>query len=347
MVEEKRLKRLLRYGKEKNNKIMILFLFILRLKIEVDKSMNRKVYKHGIIYNCAIEELITSGELDYYQFNHIITDPPYGLLEHKIESNVQFTEIIDSLRGYFTKDTLIAFFGMEPSYSQWASHIYQFLPFQHEIIWNKGNSISIHSKIKKIHEKICICGNGKINDYKIDFLEKLEYQEINKDLIKRKINMFRECFSRYNGNDIKNYMLGKFNEIKNMRVYTSDNNMESIVKDFKRNDPVLSSVSAMLGIRMVNIESVIRLNPENNQNRRQQDTIKHPTVKPIPLLEILIKLISQEHEVIFDPFIGSGSTAVACLKNNRKFIGCELDKEYFDLTCRRIENEYHNNLFLQ
>lgn len=72
----------------------------------------------------------------------------------------------------------------------------------------------------------------------------------------------------------------------------------------------------------------------------------HPTIKNHNILSYYIRAISNENETIFDPFIGSGSTAVACLKSGRRFIGCELYKEYFDLACERIEKEYENNLYL-
>ena len=64
---------------------------------------------------------------------------------------------------------------------------------------------------------------------------------------------------------------------------------------------------------------------------------KHPAQKPVKLLEHILKIASNEGDVIFDPFMGVGSTGVAALKSNRKFIGCEIEKEYFDASAKRIE----------
>ena len=50
--------------------------------------------------------------------------------------------------------------------------------------------------------------------------------------------------------------------------------------------------------------------------------------------------VSAEGETVFDPFTGSGTTAIACLRSGRKFIGVELEKKYFDLTCKRIDDFY-------
>ena len=64
----------------------------------------------------------------------------------------------------------------------------------------------------------------------------------------------------------------------------------------------------------------------------------HPTEKPVELLEYLIKTYSNENDVILDNCMGSGSTGVAALNTNRRFIGIELDEKYFDIAKDRLEN---------
>lgn len=66
----------------------------------------------------------------------------------------------------------------------------------------------------------------------------------------------------------------------------------------------------------------------------------HPCQKPIELLEFLIKTYTNEDMIVLDITMGSGSTGVACLNTNRKFIGIELDDKYFDIAKERIENTY-------
>ena len=63
----------------------------------------------------------------------------------------------------------------------------------------------------------------------------------------------------------------------------------------------------------------------------------HPTQKPVDLLEYLIKTYTNEGEIVLDFTMGSGSTGVACANTNRKFIGIELDKHYFETAKKRIE----------
>ena len=66
----------------------------------------------------------------------------------------------------------------------------------------------------------------------------------------------------------------------------------------------------------------------------------HPTQKPISLIRHIVKASTREGETVLDPFMGSGTTGVACVKLGRKFIGIECERKYFDIACRRIEDAY-------
>ena len=65
----------------------------------------------------------------------------------------------------------------------------------------------------------------------------------------------------------------------------------------------------------------------------------HTNQKPVELLEFIIEKSSNEQDVVFDPFMGSGSTGVACLNTNRNFIGIELDEGYFEIALNRIKQD--------
>jgi site-specific DNA-methyltransferase (adenine-specific) len=71
--------------------------------------------------------------------------------------------------------------------------------------------------------------------------------------------------------------------------------------------------------------------------RFKRETGLHPTQKPVELLEYLVKTYTNEGDLILDFTCGSGSTGVACLNANRKFIGIELDEKYFNISCERLE----------
>ena len=63
----------------------------------------------------------------------------------------------------------------------------------------------------------------------------------------------------------------------------------------------------------------------------------HPTQKPVQLFEYLVKTYTNEGETVLDNCMGSGTTAVACMNTNRNYIGFELEKEYYDLSMKRID----------
>lgn len=63
----------------------------------------------------------------------------------------------------------------------------------------------------------------------------------------------------------------------------------------------------------------------------------HPTEKPIELMEFYIKNSTNENETVLDPFMGSGTTGIACKKLNRRFIGIELQEDYFSIAEKRVE----------
>jgi site-specific DNA-methyltransferase (adenine-specific) len=83
----------------------------------------------------------------------------------------------------------------------------------------------------------------------------------------------------------------------------------------------------------------------SNKNRKPRKTKNdHPTVKPIQLMSYLVNLGSSENEVVLDPFMGSGTTGIACVLNGREFIGIDLDERYVSISKDRIEH-FSNNLF--
>lgn len=80
------------------------------------------------------------------------------------------------------------------------------------------------------------------------------------------------------------------------------------------------------------IESPICMRPERLSNP------KHPTQKPVSILKKMIEIASNEGDIVFDPFMGVGSTGVAAIELGRRFIGVEIDKEYFNAAKQRIDS---------
>lgn len=83
------------------------------------------------------------------------------------------------------------------------------------------------------------------------------------------------------------------------------------------------------------------LSVPNKKTKDENGKNIHDTEKPIELMQILIENSSNENDVVLDSFMGVGATALACINTNRNFIGIELDKGYFDIAEKRI-NEAQN-----
>jgi DNA modification methylase len=64
----------------------------------------------------------------------------------------------------------------------------------------------------------------------------------------------------------------------------------------------------------------------------------HPTQKPVALMKYLIETYTNEGDLVVDPFIGSGTLAVACIETNRRFIGIELSSDYCEIARRRVDD---------
>jgi len=77
----------------------------------------------------------------------------------------------------------------------------------------------------------------------------------------------------------------------------------------------------------------------NGMIRKGSDIREHPTQKPVGVMEWCIGHLPDVNTIL-DPFMGSGTTGVACAKLGRKFIGIELEPKYFDIACKRIDDAY-------
>lgn len=106
----------------------------------------------------------------------------------------------------------------------------------------------------------------------------------------------------------------------NYEHYCGENNHVKMEKVKKFYDP-----------KLVNPSSVLLFNTVPNRVGKL-----HPTQKPVALMEYLIKTYTNKNETVLDFTFGSGTTGVACMNTNRKFIGIEMDDKYFDIGSKRI-----------
>ena len=103
-----------------------------------------------------------------------------------------------------------------------------------------------------------------------------------------------------------------------------------------------SSEQSKIGEVYGSAKSKHRNNPEGSRYPKtilkfKQEKGLHPTQKPVGLMEYLIQTYTNKGDVVLDPTMGSGTTGVACINTDRKFIGIEREKKYFDVAKDRIE----------
>ena len=87
-------------------------------------------------------------------------------------------------------------------------------------------------------------------------------------------------------------------------------------------------------------KSVKLLTYEYNGLIGKREKRVHPTQKPVEVIQWCIGKLPKGADTVLDPFMGSGTTGVACVKLGRKFTGIEIDPDYFEIACRRIEEAY-------
>lgn len=116
-------------------------------------------------------------------------------------------------------------------------------------------------------------------------------------------------------------------------VHKETNNCYGRYKSGRTYDYDKKSVMKVVPTREKFPVSIIRVKKEH------ETTVLHPTQKPVELIRYLIRTYTNSGEVILDNCMGSGTTAVAAIRERRHFLGFELNKEYFDKAQQRIKNE--------
>ena len=117
---------------------------------------------------------------------------------------------------------------------------------------------------------------------------------------------------------------------------------------WKKNNPVPNFADGELA--WTSLDKVAKCFDYNYYGNQEGRTIAeqkiHPTQKPIALMSWCLTNYSKENDLIFDGFLGSGTTAISCIRTKRRLIGAELDPIYFEKMCERIETELRQgNLF--
>lgn len=264
---------------------------------------------------------IPNGSIDC-----ILTDPPYLYLKNQkldrpFDENIFFAECKRVLK----KNSFIVLFGRGTSFYRWNTILADMgFSFKEEIVWDKSYCSSPLMALSRIHETISIhtLGKGVIKKVKIPYID---MREVDINSIKTDIDRLMVTLSSSKNLKAVLDYLNK-GQIEFDGEYGSSTTITSGRKRVNR------CVSTMGSIEQgMNEKDIIRL-------KRDHYSTIHPTQKPVRLIERLLALVSKEGDIVLDPFSGSASTAVACINTRRKYIGFEIDKEYYDWSIKRIKD---------
>lgn len=281
----------------------------------------------------------------------VLTDPPYGTMKgiddkHDwdtiLDTQTMFAEISRILR----RNGKCVLFCQEPYSSHLITNVPPSMLFCYRGIWLKncsGNSLMAKTAMTSRFEDFCVFTNKETNGglHKItskitdlvmtigfDKFAKImlgegRYKNLSSAKIATHKKIHLDGWNDYDSNPFDEKMY-RYLETQIEMPYTFDEYF-SIVADYK--ERTRSVFNLWQGGKSKS--NVLEYAKDNDGY--------HPTQKPVKLLEDLIKTYSNEGNIVLDFTMGSGSTGVACINTNRRFIGIELNEGYFNIAKQRID----------
>lgn len=255
----------------------------------------------------------------------IVTDPPFLYLKNqKLEKPFDEERFFSEAFRILKKGGIIAFFGRGVSFYRWNTICERLgFKFLEEVIWDKGRTTSPVLPLGRVHETIAIYGKeGKIIRRKVPYIEKRQYEL---DRVIMDINRLMPVLSNPKELDVvKQYLSTHIKEFENSPRITKYKTSIQGTNSCSRAVNVLASMHEGL------LETSII------KERKNSYKAIHPTEKPVRLMERIIALVSEEGDIVLDPFSGSASTSVAAKNTGRRYIGFEIDEEYYNDSVKRL-----------
>ena len=315
-----------------------------------------------ILYLDAMEKTIANIQ----QVDHILTDPPYLYIKtHDFDKEFDEQLFFENAKRMLPENGVIALFGRGTSFYRWNTRLADLgFIFKEEIIWDKRYTTAPCIALSRIHETISIHTKktGKIHRSKVPYVEQKQHDidsivndikriksAINTETGLNKVLAFIQSGVLYNEKKTDGHCISQQSGIKGSD--RANATINSIVNGM--NERSLIHLSETCGGTGMTVRKDLPNPPRElktlqsiNKGMREKSVIKlnadhyglfHPTEKPVRLAERILALISDPGDIIYDPFMGSGSFGVACVNTGRKYIGSELKPEYFDIACNRIE----------
>lgn len=259
------------------------------------------------------DSIVTMKSIPDDSIDAIIFDPPYSIGMADWDSFDRIDEFMVECKRLLKPDGFLAFFAQMPTMIDWLNSASAHFNYLEHICWAKRNITPSH-RLSRTFENIFIYGienktfynvKGRYSDVRVPGLM---FETVDIHGIQRYIDALWRMLS--GGKDI----------IKRTRMKSRD----YLCKPHSRTN------------EYSNYTNVWSFLPQNVKNKYNDETY-HPTAKPVMLMERLVMLLSQENDIILDPFCGIGTTLVAAKKLSRRWIGCDLSQEYIDMAQKRLD----------
>lgn len=237
-------------------------------------------------------------EIDDESVDLILTDPPYGVTPCSWDKVIDFNLLWPHLKRIIKKNGVICIFGTEPFSSNLRLSCIE--NYKYDWYWEKCKSLGAN---------FCHAKNSPIRT--VESISVFSLGKINH--VGKTINRMN-----YNPQDLKECSIKsghKHGKVSSFRKYIERPSHKKYIRNKTRYP-----------------SSVLRFNFEKQERKNRF----HPKQKPLSILEYLIKTYTKEYDTVLDFAMGSGSTGVAAKKNNRSFIGIEIDKDFFEVSKNRI-----------
>jgi DNA modification methylase len=243
----------------------------------------------------------------------VLTDPPYGINLDKWDSGIDINEFTKETNRVIKETGFYVFFGQMPTIIEWINGANKYFKFKDHIVWIKRTCTPSY-RLSRGHEEILIYSKNGMKFYK----NKGKYEDVRVPGV---------IFDTASIEGIKRYISSLWRKIKGSEEIIIPGKNNSIYKRYQ--------YSHYRSAEYVNYTNVWSFLPENKKHRYKKE-LGHPTTKPILLIERLVEMLSLENMLVLDPFLGSGTTVVACKQLNRNYIGIEKDEKYYQLAKRRV-----------
>jgi len=303
--------------------------------------MNEKIQLwHGDCLELMAD--IPDGSVDL-----VLADPPYGTIngaglngwkgnKTAWDKPIDHNAVLEHCNRVLRTNGALVLFAQEPYTSKLITNTHGNLPFSYRLIWLKdhfANALIAKKAPVNYTEDICVFFK------KYDILAQHPLRAYAKEIMafigKTKKQLFAEMghqradhFFRIDSTEFSLCTEATYNEliegygIDRMSGFMSYTEMVEIDRRFRRR---------------FNLPEGAKYKSNVLEYKKDYSGL-HPTQKPVALIEDLIKTYTNLGETVLDFVMGSGTTGVACVNTGRRFIGIELDKNYYEIACKRIND---------